>query len=82
MIAATAHRPPTANRSWLGISLIDSLKESDTPHPFCCLGSWWSVFRRHRQTGSAIGTASFGSMPEAVVEVARLVESPSRRVTF
>src|SRR5664280_427574 len=34
VIAATAHRPPTANRSWLGISLIDSLKESDTPRAF------------------------------------------------
>jgi len=31
VIAATDDRPPTANRSWLGISLIDSLKESDTP---------------------------------------------------
>src|SRR5674536_334550 len=31
VIAATDDRPPTANRSWLGISLIDSLKELDTP---------------------------------------------------
>jgi len=40
VIAATDDRPPTANRSWLGISLIDSLKESDTPQVqrSACLG--------------------------------------------
>jgi len=42
------------------------------------------VFASGSVTGhrSVIGTASFGSMSETVVEVARLVESPSRRVTL
>jgi hypothetical protein len=35
VIAATDDRPPTANRFWLGISLIDSLKESDTRQGPC-----------------------------------------------
>src|SRR5664280_2404 len=54
VIAASDDRPPTANRSWLGISLIDSLKESDTPHsPVSPLG--------HLRVGT--GWIGFGRPP-------------------
>src|SRR5664280_1831840 len=58
VIAATDDRPPTANRSWLGISLIDSLKESDTPHPDRS-GRWKSP-RRAEPESSEYPTWSTG----------------------
>src|SRR5664280_1914379 len=70
VIAATDDRPPTANRSWLGISLIDSLKESDTPHVVQLdLVPQLQELEEHRQCGRPPGPGRGLGVAQDLAEV-------------